>query len=96
MGSFSIMFFVQYSYPSHVQGKMFGIFLLVFALAIIVLPVITEIKNNFEIGWEIYRKVSVAICLVSIMTTSACVLLSYNKDWVVNDQMCIHKIKLEI
>ena len=80
MGSFNTMFFVQYSYPSYIQGKMFGVFTLAFTLAVIGLPVITEIKDDFEVGWDVYRKASIVISLVSILTTSVCVLLAYNKD----------------
>ena len=80
MSSFSLMLFVQYSYPSSIQGKMFGVFLLFVALGGAVLPVVNGIKRDFEMGWQVYRKLMVAISSTGIILCSMFVLLAFNKE----------------
>lgn len=80
MSSFGLMLFVQYSYPSSIQGKMFGVFLLFVALGGAVLPVVNEIKKDFEMGWQVYRKLMVALSSAGIFLGSMLLLLAFNKD----------------
>ena len=80
MASFGLMVFVQYSYPTLVHGKMFGIFVLVSALGAFVLPLINEIKKDFQIGWDSYRKLMVAVSSGSVLLTLMLVLLAFDKE----------------
>ena len=80
MCSFILMFFVQYSYPNDVQGKLFGILVLGTLAGGASLPIISRIKSDFEMGWKLYQKVYIGLFVVYLCLTVSSVLLALNKE----------------
>ena len=74
------MFFVQYSYPNQVQGKIFGILVLGMLAGSASLPLIAEVKNDFELGWMLYQKVQIGIFVGYFLLLSSLTLLAFNKE----------------
>ena len=80
MCSFMLMFFVQYSYPNDVQGKLFGILVLGTLAGGASLPLISKIKSDFENGWKLYQKVQIGMFVGYLCLTVSLVLLAFNKE----------------
>ena len=80
MLNFMLMFFVQYSYPNHVQGKVFGALVLSALAGGSCLPLIAKIKRDFELGWKVYQKVQIGIFIGYLWSMVSLILLAYNKD----------------
>ena len=80
MCSFVLMFFVQYSYPNQVQGKIFGILVLGMLAGSASLPLIAEIKSDLDLGWKLYQKVQIPIFVVYIGLLGSLMLLAFNKE----------------
>ena len=74
------MFFVQYSYPNQVQGKIFGILVLGMLAGSASLPLIAEVKSDFELGWMLYQKVQIGILVGYFLLLSSLTLLAFNKE----------------
>ena len=80
LGGFILMFFVQYSYPNQVQGKIFGILVLGMLAGSASLPLIAEVKSDFELGWMLYQKVQIGIFVAYVLLLSSLTLLAFNKE----------------
>ena len=80
MCSFILMFFVQYSYPNQVQGKLFGILVLGTLAGGASLPLIAEIKSDLELGWKLYQKAQIGMFIGYVWLTGSLILLAFNKE----------------
>ena len=75
------MFFVQYSYPNHVQGKIFGVLVIALVTGAATIPVIDRVKTDFEKGWKIYQDVLIGLTMVFVSLTISSILLAFDKAW---------------
>ena len=44
------------------------------------LPLLAKIKSDLEIGWKIYQKVQIGICIGYLGLTITLILLAFNKE----------------